>query len=159
MNGGLDEFDLKLLDAVQCNSRLTAEQLAEKICLSPSSVQRRLQRLRERKIIQGEVAIVSPDALGQCLTAIVEVSLDTDRPKVVEEFQRAIQTAREVMQGYYVTGNADFILIVTAKDMQDYEGFAHRFLAKRPHVKYFRTSVVMRRVKSGVTVPLTAAPG
>lgn len=154
MNEELDEFDLKLLDAVQLNSRLTADQLAEKICLSPSSVQRRLRRLRECKIIQAEVAIVSPDAVGRSLTAIVEVTLGTDRPRVIEEFQRAIQAAPEVMQGYYVTGNADFILIVTAKDMQDYEAFAHRFLAKKPHVKYFRTSVVMRRVKWGVTVPV-----
>ena len=156
MNEELDEFDLKLLDAIQRNSRLTADELAEKICLSPSSVQRRLQRLRERKIIQAEVAIVSPEALGRSLTAIVEVMLDTDRPQVVEEFQRAIQAASEVMQGYYVTGNADFILIVTAKDMQDYEAFAQRFLSKKPHVKHFRTSVVMRRVKWGVRVPVKA---
>jgi Lrp/AsnC family transcriptional regulator, leucine-responsive regulatory protein len=151
----LDEFDLKLLDAIQHNVRLTAEELAEKIHLSPSSVQRRLCRLREQKTIQAEVAIVSPDALGRSLTAIVEVTLDTDRPKVMEEFQKAIQSAPEVMQGYYVTGSADFILIITAKDIQDYETFAHRFLSKKPHVKYFRTSVVMRRVKWGVTVPVS----
>lgn len=154
MNDGLDEFDLKLLDAVQQDCRLTADQLAERISLSPSAVQRRLRRLREHKIIQAEVAIVSPDALGRSLTAIVEVTLDTDQPKVVEEFQKALQSAPEVMQGYYVTGNADFILIVTAKDIQDYETFAHRFLSKKLHVKYFRTSVVMRRVKWGVTVPV-----
>ena len=116
MNDRLDEFDLKLLDAIQRNSRLTADQLAEKICLSPSAVQRRLRRLRECKIIQAEVAIVSPEALGRSLTAIVEVTLDTDRPKVVEEFQKAVQAAPEVMQGYYVTGNADFVLIVTGEN-------------------------------------------
>lgn len=154
MNGGLDEFDLKLLDAVQRNCRLTADQLAKRISLSPSAVQRRLRRLRERKIIQAEVAIVSPDAVGRSLTAIVEVTLDTDRPKVVEEFQKAIQSAPEVMQGYYVTGSADFILIVTAKSVQDYEEFAQRFLSKKPHVKHFRTSVVMRPVKWGVRVPV-----
>jgi Lrp/AsnC family leucine-responsive transcriptional regulator len=98
VNDGLDEFDLKLLDAIQRNNRLTAAQLAERVCLSPSAVQRRLHRLRERKVIEAEVAIVSPEALGQSLTAIVEVTLDTDRPKVVEEFQRAIQAAPEVMQ-------------------------------------------------------------
>ena len=155
MKPKLDEFDLKLLDAIQHNVRLTADELAEKIHLSPSSVQRRLCRLREQKIIQAEVAIVSPDALGRSLSAIVEVTLDTDRPKVVEEFQRAIQAAPEVMQGYYVTGNADFVLIVTAKSIQDYEEFAHRFFSKRPHVKYFRTSVVMRLVKWGVSVPMS----
>jgi Lrp/AsnC family leucine-responsive transcriptional regulator len=154
VNDRLDEFDLKLLDAVQRNSHLTAEQLAEKVCLSASAVQRRLHRLRERKVIEAEVAIVSPDAMGLSLTAIVEVTLDTDRPKVVEEFQRAIQAAPEVMQAYYVTGNADYVLVITAKNMAEYEAFACEFLSKRPHVKHFRTSIVMRRVKSGMILPI-----
>jgi Lrp/AsnC family transcriptional regulator, leucine-responsive regulatory protein len=154
VNDRLDEFDLRLLDAVQRNNRLTAEQLAEKVCLSASAVQRRLHRLRERKVIKAEVAVVSPDAVGQSLTAIVEVTLDTDRPKVVEEFQRAIQTAPEVMQAYYVTGNADYILVITAKNMAAYEAFACEFLSRRPHVKHFRTSIVMRRVKWGMTLPI-----
>ena len=159
MNDGLDEFDLKLLDAIQRNNRLTAAQLAEKVCLSPSAVQRRLHRLRQRKVIEAEVAIVSAEALGQTLTAIVEVTLDTDRPKIVEEFQRAIQAAPEVMQAYYVTGNADYILVITARNMSDYEAFARKFLSKRPHVKYFRTSIVMRRVKRGMTLSLKSAKG
>jgi Lrp/AsnC family transcriptional regulator, leucine-responsive regulatory protein len=154
MNGRLDEFDLKLLEAVQRNSRLTADQLAEKVCLSPSAVQRRLKRLRERKVIEAEVAIVSPDALGRSLTAIMEVTLDTDRPKVLEGFQKAIHAAPEVMQAYYVTGNADYILVVTAKNMKDYEAFADRFLSKKSYVKHFRTSIVMRRVKWGMTLPI-----
>jgi Lrp/AsnC family transcriptional regulator, leucine-responsive regulatory protein len=154
VNDRLDEFDLKLLDAVQRNNRLTAEQLADKVCLSASAVQRRLHRLRERKVIEAEVAIVSPDALGRSLTAIVEVTLDTDRPRVVEEFQRSIQAAPEVMQAYYVTGNADYILVITAKNMADYETFACEFLSRRPHVKHFRTSIVMRRVKWGLTLPI-----
>ena len=158
MNDGLDEFDLKLLDAIQRNTRLTAAQLAEKVCLSPSAVQRRLNRLRKRKVIEAEVAIVSPEALGQTLTAIVQVTLDTDRPNVVEKFQQAIQAAPEVMQAYYVTGNADYILVITARNMADYEAFARKFLSQRPHVKYFRTSIVMRCVKRGMTLPLKSDP-
>jgi Lrp/AsnC family transcriptional regulator, leucine-responsive regulatory protein len=88
VNDGLDEFDLKLLDAIQRNNRLTAAQLAERVCLSPSAVQRRLHRLRERKVIEAEVAIVSPEALGQSLTAIVEVSLDTETPTISSSSQQ-----------------------------------------------------------------------
>jgi len=105
------------------------------------------------KFRKAEVAIVSPDASRRSLTAIIEVFLDTDRPQMVAEFQRAIQATPEVLQAYYVTGEADFILIVTAKDMQDFSEFAYRFLSKRPNVKTYRTSVVMRRVKSEVTLP------
>jgi DNA-binding Lrp family transcriptional regulator len=74
------------------------------------------------KFRKAEVEIVSPDATRGRLTAIVEVFLETDRPKMVNEFQRAIQAAPEVLQAYYVRGDADFILIVTAKDMQDFLG-------------------------------------
>ena len=110
--------------------------------------------MRAERIIDAEVAIILPDTVGRNLTVIVEVTLDTDRSQVVEEFERAIKAAPEVMQGYYVTGRADFVLIVTAKNMQGYEEFADRFLARRRHVKHFHTSVVMRRVKWGVTVPV-----
>ena len=158
MSSGLDEFDLKLLDAVQRNNRLTANQLGEKICLSPAAVQRRLRRLRERKIIEAEVAIVSPDAVGRSLIAIVEVTLDMHLAKTLEEFERAIQSAPEVMQGYYVTGNADFILIVTAKSMEDYNAFVLEFLSKKAHVKRFNTSVVMRRIKWGIALPTAPHP-
>ena len=150
----LDQFDLKLLEQLQQNNRLTADQLAERICLSASAVQRRLRRLRENKIIEREVAIVSPQTVGQTVTAIVEVTLDTDRPKILKEFQRAIQAAPEIMQGYYVTGDTDFVLVVTAENMQAYEEFAHRFFWKRRYVKHFRTSVVMRRIKTGLAVPV-----
>ena len=158
MNDELDEFDLALLDTIQRNNRLTADELAKHVCLSPSSIQRRLRKLRERKIIEAEVAIISPDALGRSLTAIVEVTLDSDRPKLVDEFQRAIQSMPEVMQGYYVTGNADFILVVTAKNMQDYEEFTRRSLSKIPYVKHLCTNVVMRRAKSGVALPIGTVP-
>ena len=156
MKKRLDQFDLKLLEQIQQNTRFSADELAEKVCLSPSSVQRRLRRLRQAKIIEREVAIVSPEALGRNLTVIVEVTLDTDGPKAVEEFQRAIQAMPEVMQGYYVTGNADFILIVTAKSMEDYEEFASRTLSKTRYVKHLHTSVVMRRAKWGVALPVNA---
>jgi Lrp/AsnC family leucine-responsive transcriptional regulator len=154
MKRRLDEFDLKLLELIQVNSRVTAEELAAQICLSPSAVQRRLRRLREDKIIEREVGIVAPEAVGQSITAIIEVTLETDRPKVLAEFQRAIRTAPQVMQAYYVTGDTDFVLIVTAQNMQAYEEFAHRFFWNRAYVKHFRTSVVMRRVKAGFAVPV-----
>jgi Lrp/AsnC family transcriptional regulator, leucine-responsive regulatory protein len=157
MSSGLDEFDLKLLDAVQRNNRLTASQLGEKICLSPAAVRRRLRRLRERKITEAEVAVVSPDAVGRSLIAIVEVTLDTHVAKALEEFECAIQSAPEVMQGYLVTGNADFIL-VTAKSMEDYNAFVLEFLSTKAHVKHFNTSVVVHRVKWGVALPTAPHP-
>ena len=145
------------MEQIQQNSRLTAEELAEKVCLSPSAVQRRLRRLRENKVIEREVAIVSPESLGRGVTAIVEVTLDSDRPEALADFKRAIQNAPEIMQGYYVTGEADFILILTASSMQEYDEFVHRFLWGRGYVKHSRTSIVLRRIKTGFAMPVNVA--
>src|SRR5687768_15453157 len=71
----VDEFDQTILREVQMNCRLTANQLSARVGLSPSAVQRRLDRLRQKGIIEREVAIVSPAAVGSMLSLIVEVSL------------------------------------------------------------------------------------
>ena len=159
MNNKLDKFDLKLLEQIQQNNHLTANQLAENVCLSASAVQRRLRRLRENKIIEREIGIVSADAVGRSLMAIVEVTLGTVKPDIVQHFDKAVRAVPEVMQAYDVTGHADFILIVSAKTMQDYEEFIHEFLSKKLKVKNFRTSIVMRRVKTGFALPLDGAIG
>ena len=150
----MDEFDIKILSLVQRSNRLTAEQLAEGVGMSPSAVQRRLRRLREDKIIEGDVAIISPEAIGRTLTAIIEVSLHSDHPQILSEFKRLMLATDEVMQCYYVTGEADFVLIVTAKDTQDYDSFTRRLFGENTHVRRFKTTVVIQRVKTGLIVPL-----
>lgn len=154
MRMDLDEFDLKILDSVQRNNRLAAEEIAEKACLSPSAVGRRLRRLRRSGVIEAEVAIIAPEAIGRNLIAIVEVALERDKSHILAEFKELMLNAPEVMQCYYITGDGDFIVIMTAKNMQDYEAFARRFFSENPSVRRFRTSIVISRVKSGLTVPL-----
>lgn len=128
----LDRADLALLEAVQHNNRLTSEELAEVANLSPTACQRRLKKLRGAGVIEADVSIVSPKALGRKLTMIVLVSLERERADIVDRFKAAIRKTKDVMLGYYVTGDADFILIVTAKDMEDYELFTRRFFLREP---------------------------
>jgi Lrp/AsnC family leucine-responsive transcriptional regulator len=152
----MDSFDLKILNIVQHDNRLPTEKIANQVGLSSSAVQRRLKRLREDKIIEADVSIISPEAVGRRLIAIVEVTLQKERPlsPPMEEFKRLMLGLPEVMQCYHVTGEADFILIVTAKDMQEYEAFTRRVFIDNGSIRRFRTSIVMRRVKSGLTVPV-----
>jgi Lrp/AsnC family leucine-responsive transcriptional regulator len=82
------------------------------------------------------------------------VSLERERADIVDKFKKAIRTTKEVMIGYYVTGDADFVLIVTAKDMEDYEQFTRRFFYENHDIKGFKTMVVMDRVKAGFAVPI-----
>lgn len=153
----LDAFDLKLLSILQANTRGTAEELAAQVGLSPSACLRRVRRLREGGVIEAEVAVVAPRAVGRELTMVVQVALERERADIMDAFKRAMRATPEVMQCFYVTGDIDFILIVTMPSMEDYERFTNRFFFQNPNVRRFTTLVVMDRVKVGLAVPIDAA--
>ena len=152
----LDEIDARLLSALQLNSRMNSEDLSEIANLSPTACQRRLHKLRAKGVIEGEVAIVSPKAVGRPLCMLVLVTLDRERADIIDSFKHAIRVTPEVMNGYYVAGETDFVLVVTARSMEDYEQFSRRFFYKNPDIKTFKTLVVMDRVKSGFALPIVA---
>lgn len=97
---------------------------------------------------------MSPKALGRPITMIVLVSLERERADIVDRFKDSLRATREIMTGFYVTGDADFILILTAKSMEDYEQFTRRFFYENPDIKGFKTMVVMDRVKAGFEFPI-----
>ena len=150
----LDEFDAKLLRLVQLDNRLTADALGAGIGLSSSACLRRLKRLRDEGVIEADVAIVAPEAVGRALTMVVEVTLEREGPEITEEFKSIMRATPEVMQCYYVTGEVDFVLIVTAEDMRQYEAFTKRFFFENINVRRFHTMVVMDRVKVGFSLPI-----
>lgn len=153
----LDAFDLKLLSILQVSTRGTADELAAAVGLSPSACLRRVRRLREAGVIEAEVAVVSPRAVGRELTMVVQVALERERADIIDAFKRAMRATPEVMQCFYVTGDIDFILVVTVPSMEDYEAFTNRFFFQNPNVRRFTTLVVMDRVKVGLAVPIEAA--
>jgi Lrp/AsnC family leucine-responsive transcriptional regulator len=150
----LDSFDAKLLRLLQHDNRLNADELADKVGLSPSACLRRIKRLRERGVIEAEFAVVSPEAVGRGLTMIVEVTLERERPDLIEDFKRAMRSVPEVMMCFYVTGETDFIIMVTSRTMREYEAFTRRFFFENPNVRRFHTYVVMDRVKVGLAIPI-----
>lgn len=152
----LDRIDARLLDIVQRNNRLSSEELGDKVGLSASGVQRRLKRLRSEGVIEADVSIVCPKAIGRNVTALVLISFERDRADIVDRFKRAIGKTTEVMSGYYVTGQADFVLVVTASDMESYEQFTRRLVHDNPDIKRLETMVVLDRVKAGFTLPMTS---
>jgi len=153
----LDNIDVLLLSAVQRNNRMTTDQLGQLVGLSSTACQRRLKRLRAEGVIEGDVSIVSPKAVGRPISMLVLVSLERERADIIDRFKRAIRSTAEIMIGLYVTGEADFALLVTARDMQDYEEFTRRFFYENPDIKGFKTMVVMDRVKSSFVLPIAVA--
>jgi Lrp/AsnC family transcriptional regulator, leucine-responsive regulatory protein len=145
----LDEYDKKLLRLMQQNNKTTAEELGAMVSLSASAVQRRLKKLRDDKMIEADVSIISPLAVGIGITCVVDVILEVGNSKAIDDFKAVMNALTEVMQCYYVTGTYDFVLIVNTADMRHYEDFSKKYLMDTPNVKHFYTHVVMDKVKVG----------
>lgn len=154
MNDDLDAADLTILRELQNDGRAGLEQLAQACNLSVPSVQRRLKRLRASGLIAKEVAVLDQAQFACKMTFIVMVELDRESLQQLDLFRKRAKAEPRVQQCYYVTGEADFILICTAEDMQDFEALTHRLFFENSNVRRFRTSVAMERTKIGLSLPI-----
>ncbi|WP_375784874.1 Lrp/AsnC family transcriptional regulator [Bradyrhizobium sp. Pha-3] len=153
-----DRIDARILEIVQKNNRLTSEVIGELAGLSATACQRRLKRLRSEGIIEADVSIVSPKAVGNPIQMLVLATLERERSDIIDRFKKAIKSSVEVVNGFYVTGDADFVLYITAPTMEDYEQFTRRFFYKNAEVKAVKTMVIIDRVKVGFAVPIETPP-
>jgi len=149
-----DSFDRAILALLQQDNRMPQRLIAEKVGLSAPAVQRRVQRLEASGVIAANVAIVDPAALGRPLTILVEVEVTNESGERIDELKRRFIAAPEVQQCYYVTGEVDFMLVVTVPTMADYEEMTRRLFFADENVRKFRTFVTMDRVKTGTHVPV-----
>ena len=150
----MDITDRKLLDQLQKNAKTSIQSLADRTGISTASVQRRMRALRASGAIQREVAILDPRQVGLGITAIVAVELERDRLDQIDAFKRKARADRQVTHFYCIAGESDFILIVMAKDIADYEAFTHRFFFADKNVRKFRTSIVVSTEKATSEVPV-----
>ncbi|WP_300514646.1 Lrp/AsnC family transcriptional regulator [Aliiroseovarius sp.] len=148
----MDDTDLQILRLVQENARLTAESLSQDVGLSPPAVQKRLKKLRDTGVIEREIAVLSPGRLGREMTIIVEVLLERENRAHLEAFKRKMRAAPCVQQCYYTTGEADFLLILTVRDIKEYEEFTQTHFFDESNISRFKTAVVMDRVKVSLDV-------
>ncbi|AIL61255.1 Lrp/AsnC family transcriptional regulator [Pseudomonas alkylphenolica] len=158
MKPALDDFDLALLNVLQQDNSLPLRELAERVHLSSASVQRRIQRLKTAGFIQANAAVIDPEKVGQVITLMVEVHADRTQSADLELMKQAF-SGPEIQQCYYVTGDADFMLVLTVASMSEFQALAQRLFHDNPNVKWFRTIVVLERVKSTLHVPIVGNRG
>lgn len=137
----IDQHDEQLLDLLQQDARLSLESLAHSVGLSVASVGRRLTRLRKDGVISREVAILDPVKVGRSMTFIVAVELVRESAAELMAFRQVLKQEALVQQFYYVTGEADFILIIRAAGMSEFEELSQRLFLQGNNVRRFRTSV------------------
>jgi Lrp/AsnC family leucine-responsive transcriptional regulator len=152
--GGLDSFDVAILEILQADNTTPLRTIGQTVNLSAAAVQRRVKRMRENGIIVGNIAVVDPARLGRAITILVEIVVESERLDLIEGVRASLLAAPEVQQCYYVTGEADFVVVVTVATMQEYEALTRRLFFSSHNVKRFRTLVVMDRIKVGLRVPI-----
>lgn len=150
----LDRHDLQLLALVQDDAQRPLSQLAQAVHLSTAAVHRRLKRLTEAGVIQSTRAQVQPAAVGYPLSIIVAVEVESERVDLLDAMKRSFAAQPEVQQCYYVTGESDFILILTVRDMDHYTQLTRQLFFTNNNVRKFKTFVTMSPVKVGLGVPI-----
>lgn len=150
----LDRIDLRILQVLQEDGRISNLKLAEAVALSPTAVLARVQRLTRDGYILGYEARLDPAKLGAGLLVFVEVLLDRTTPNVFEAFKAAVQVHPQILECHMVAGGFDYLLKTRVADMQAYRDFAGTVLWPLPGVRETRTYAVMEEVKSSTRLPL-----
>ena len=150
----IDRIDIRILQALQMDGRLSNLKLADTVGLSPTAVLARTQRLQREGYILGYEARLNPLKLGRGMTVFVEVYLDRTTTNMFEEFKAAVQVRDEILECHMVAGGFDYLLKTRMADMVAYREFAGSVLWQLPGVRETRTYAVIDEVKCSTRLPL-----
>ncbi|AXI45980.1 AsnC family transcriptional regulator [Sulfitobacter sp. SK012] len=149
----LDKTDHHLLDALQHNAHLTAQELGEILNLSPSQAGRRRQRLEADGVIQSYTARLDPVRLGLQVQGFVQVHLSTHGPEHSARFARLVATRVEIVSAWTMTGDADYLLRVYCADLPALNRLIHEVLLPHPAVSRVHSQIVMDQLKRDGPLP------
>ncbi|MEM7069398.1 MAG: Lrp/AsnC family transcriptional regulator [Pseudomonadota bacterium] len=147
-----DKRDMKILAILQNNCRISNGDLAEQVGMSASACWRRVKMFEEAGVIERYGAVINQSALGLAFSAIVHVQLTRHDPEAMKDFNKAIARSPEIQSCYATTGQADYHLLVRCKDIEAYNTFLEDFLFQLPAVRGAQTNVVLKDIKSGLTI-------
>ncbi|OIO00092.1 MAG: AsnC family transcriptional regulator [Desulfovibrionaceae bacterium CG1_02_65_16] len=153
----LDDTDRALLALLQADGRMSNARLAEALALSETPCWRRMRRLEAEGYIEGYQANVSRLRLGYGVLALVEVGFANHADDAPERFETAVQGIPEILSCHNVTGAADYVLEVVARDLPAYGQFVAEVLRRLPGVTSLRSSLSLREVKATTRLPLPSA--
>jgi DNA-binding Lrp family transcriptional regulator len=143
----MDEIDLKLLNLLQDNSRITIRNLSEKLFLSTTPIYERIKKLEKSGLIKQYITLLDPKKIDRNLIVFISINLTKHTKEVVESFEKAIARLDEVSECYYISGNFDFLLKVYCKDMDAYHDFLTDKLSVIENISQFYSSFVLTNSK------------
>ena len=150
----LDAIDLRILEAIQENGRITKLALAEKAGLSPTPCWLRLRKLEQAGLIAGYHARLAPRRVAPIATVLVEVTLANHRQADFDRFERAVAGLEAITDCWSVGGSLDYILKIMVRDIDTYQRLIDRMLADDIGIDRYFTYIVTKTVKEDAPVPL-----
>lgn len=149
-----DIYSRKILEELQKDARLTVQQLSERVGLSATPCWKRVKEMEAEGVITGYTVQVDRKKVGLNLMVMAEVNLAQHTDKTVAEFEAAVQATPQIVRCYSTTGQADYVLMIIATDIDEYEKFLMRTIFKLPVVAHVRSSIVLKEVKHAAGLPL-----
>lgn len=149
----LDKIDLKILKLLQENSKITNLELSKQIGLSPAPTLERVKKLEQNNVIMSYHAKVDAQAIGLNVKTFVLVSLAWQKENALDNFVKKIKDIAEVTECYIITGDADFILKIVCRDLQDYEQLLFKKLSQIEEVERLKTLMTLSKVKKDKVLP------
>lgn len=150
----IDDIDKRILNLLQEDATLPLKNIAEKVHASVATCQRRIQMMTDTGVITRQVVIVNPTELGFDLTAFVLIEMEKQNTALQDSFERLMSRLPNVMSCYEISGDFDFLLLVHAKNMEEYHRFTRDHLTYENNVRRFKSQFVMNFSKVGTKIQL-----
>lgn len=150
----LDDLDRHILLELQGNGRLTNQELADRVGLSPSPCLRRVRRLEEAGVISGYTAVLSTVVLGLPITAFVRLTLDSHAAQVVRAVEERLRSIPEVIEAHLLAGDADYQVKIVVESFPAYEDLLKRELRDIPHLSSIATTFAFAVTKPASPLPI-----
>lgn len=151
----LDRTDKRILNILQVNGRISNQELADRVGLSPSPCLRRVKQLEDEGIIQGYVTLVNASKLGLKMLALIQVRMDRHTPERFEQFEKTLKGYPQVLECILITGQtADYQVKVIVEDMEEYQDFLLNKITPLPGVSDVHSSFVLRQVIATTALPI-----
>lgn len=152
----LDEIDHLLLDELQNDAGRTLRELGEVVGLSPSAVQRRMERYRNSGLLARTAAVLDPKVSHDLVTAVILVSVERESPRLHDSFQRRLLAAPEVQQLYVCYGEWDYVVVLTSSGMAHHNEISERLFNQAPNIRRYSTMLVLNPLRTGSAIPARA---
>ncbi|AIT27409.1 Lrp/AsnC family transcriptional regulator [Bordetella holmesii] len=150
----LDATDIRILNALQRDARLSNVELAQRVNLSPSPCLARVRRLEAEGLIDRRVTLLNARKLGLKVNVFIQISLDKQRKEALDVFEREIAVLPEIMECYLMSGDADYLVRALVEDVDALEQLIVERITRIPGVASIRSSFALKQVLYTTAVPL-----